>query len=336
MTDDLINLLPDELRQNDQDELNAAIKKSTPVSYSRGSELKDVEEVVKKYESNPSPAITESTNNLPVNNNDSLKPSPMGQALNSSFSTKPNPDQTAKVNSLAADQLVGSKAKPLVNMTEPQRASKSGLAFLLKLFSIKPKSSTLDNAATRTNGNLSFDVNLVPQSAYNLPGKILGLRLVLAAMLVIFFISVIHWLFVFLNQSAIQKVIALQTVLDKNQAALQNYKDLAQQLNQLEVQSRSIDGLISRHIYWTQFLTKLESLTLPTIYYSGMTANPNGAVNLQVVAPSYTDAAQQLLFWQNRPEIKKIDFSGMSGNPASGEINLSIKLELDSAIFYKN
>lgn len=333
MTDDLINLLPDELRQPDQTELNASIQKSAPVSYSQVDKPKEPEinnQKIHQFDENFSLADDS------VNSQDQEKPKFSNQASDQAHSVKSMP-LSPKNNSPIVDRPASNgKTKEAVTIGEPQRAHKSWSAFWLKLFSIKPKSSTLDNASVRTNGNLSFDVNLVPQSAYNLPGKILGLRLVLAAMMVIFFISLVHWSFVFFNQSAIQKVVALQTILDRNQAALRNYKDLTQQLNQLEVQSRGIDGLISRHIYWTQFLTKLENLTLPNVYYSSMTANPSGIVNLQVVAPTYTDAVEQVLFWQNRPEIKKVEFSGLSGNPASGEINLSVKLELDPTVFYKN
>ncbi|MCX6784434.1 MAG: hypothetical protein NTV81_00665 [Candidatus Komeilibacteria bacterium] len=333
MTDDLINLLPDDLRAQELEELarpspavgsfynqprvqnnNQSEVKPAPVKYfpSGGSLNNNQESAVEKTIPEPpkSPEIKDG-----VNSNNGGQAAPVVHAA--------APVVSAKVP----------KTEPLVKFASVAPASKSWLATLFQFF-IKPKNLALDQVITQTNGDLNFNVNLVPKSAYYLPSKILWLRLILGLAIIIFIISGIHLYFVILGRSTMQQVTSLQAALARNQQQLTDYQGLTQQLNQLEVQSKSINDLVGRHIYWTQFLTGLEALTLPVIYYPSMSASPKGDIGLQVVAPTYTDAAEQLIFWQGRPEIKKMEFSGL-GMSASGGITFSVKLEIDPAIFYK-
>jgi len=135
--------------------------------------------------------------------------------------------------------------------------------------------------------------------------------------------------------------------LDKNILSMeQNIKALDQELNRLtEVYSRvnilktkikRSQDLLDRHIYWTNFFSKLEKYTLPEVSYAGLNANTEKEISLKTTAIDYRTAARQLLVLQSaRDFIKEVNVSGLKFTEKEGRsrVNFNLNLTLVENLF---
>jgi Tfp pilus assembly protein PilN len=74
----------------------------------------------------------------------------------------------------------------------------------------------------------------------------------------------------------------------------------------------ALDQVMQAHVYWTPFLSMLEDLTLPTVYYTTMTGSANGGVfTFDVVAQAYNQIAPQVALFKASPLVSSVTVSSI-------------------------
>lgn len=186
-------------------------------------------------------------------------------------------------------------------------------------------------------------VNLVPEYAIQedtaRPWILVAANMVL---ILAIWVIVIGW-----NYRSINKAEAVfyskQDHLTQINKLINEAKDRKDAALSLQTQFGSIENLIDGHMYWTPFLQKLEELTIPDVYYSGMTASKNGQIVLQAVAKNFDSAARQIRSFELAPSaIKSINIGEARIENQPGAIlpvpvvTFDIQLELVPDILFLN
>lgn len=113
------------------------------------------------------------------------------------------------------------------------------------------------------------------------------------------------------------------------------YEDLNKEISELGKEIRTVDDVLNRHIYWTNFFSMLEKYTPAEIYYQGLSAGNNGALTLNAVGSDYQSPAR-LLKLLEQPEAK--EFVSMvsissAGTNESG-VGFDVTFVLNENLFY--
>lgn len=99
-----------------------------------------------------------------------------------------------------------------------------------------------------------------------------------------------------------------------------------------------IEGLLERHIYWTNFFKFLEDTTIEDVYYSGFSGSTNGVYAFAATADSFNMVTKQIETLREHSKVKLAKTSGGSvGGSAeqSGRVSFSLRLEVYPEIFYR-
>jgi len=117
----------------------------------------------------------------------------------------------------------------------------------------------------------------------------------------------------------------------------ENYKKDA-----IEVQTRIgwVRQLLDKHIYWTEFLAKLEKYTIPEVYYSDLSADTGGSLVLSAHGINFTSVAKQLLALRQAADfVEKVSITSASVQAGEGGqvvgVDFGINLTLVDGVFYK-
>lgn len=111
--------------------------------------------------------------------------------------------------------------------------------------------------------------------------------------------------------------------------------------------SAAFSDILDNHIYWTRFLSWLESNTINTVKYSGFDGDLSGSYSLSATAPSYAEAAWQAKVFEDDPNVKSVriddvysevlvpgDGSTLNSLEA-GSVSFVISFEVNPDIFKK-
>ncbi|MBT5337933.1 PilN domain-containing protein [Candidatus Falkowbacteria bacterium] len=131
---------------------------------------------------------------------------------------------------------------------------------------------------------------------------------------------------------------------------LKQYAELGQTINQTEaeINSHSLEKiqaislkdraqvlqiLLNNHIYWTQFLDKLEHHTVKDVYYTNFVAQSNGNIVLSAKAKTYNNVAEQLLTFKESDFVDSVEINSASQAPEEVVEDLTfLDLELSDEI----
>jgi len=107
----------------------------------------------------------------------------------------------------------------------------------------------------------------------------------------------------------------------------------------------NISRLLDRHLYWSKLFDLLETSTISDVYYTDLTVDLNGRVDLAIVAKDYPALAQQIAVWQSDSTIEQVEFRGASFQTKlqkEGEeekiitfVNAAISLHIKPSFFLK-
>lgn len=95
----------------------------------------------------------------------------------------------------------------------------------------------------------------------------------------------------------------VQGEIAERQTQWSNYRDLEPRLKQLGT-------LLDAHVAPTALFDALERATVPSVFYSGMSMAPTGAVTLSATAPNFDDAARQVVALRAAGFAKSVDAYG--------------------------
>ena len=107
------------------------------------------------------------------------------------------------------------------------------------------------------------------------------------------------------------------------------------EISELGKEIRTVDDVLNKHIYWTNFFSMLEKYTPAEIYYQGLSAGNNGALTLNAVGSDYQSPAR-LLKLLEQPEAK--EFVSMvsisSASISENGVGFDVTFVLNENLFY--
>ncbi len=182
--------------------------------------------------------------------------------------------------------------------------------------------------------NVNLDVNLIPQettgSSYGTLwpqlGAVLGSVLVVAL------------LFIGLGLGVADKERAMVEAKDATAATaarLLDKQQVVEEMGRAVQQVRSVAGLLDGHIYWNQYFTWLESVTLPEVYYTGFMGDVTGTFTLSASARDYITLAQQLVVLRADPTVLQVTVAEASRD-SQGWVNFTMSLTVSPSVFTRS
>jgi len=219
----------------------------------------------------------------------------------------PLPIKKAAVEPIGEAGLGAKNQKPTVSPPPPPSTEKkTDPKKNIVEFEKKDKGSrfTQPEVPAATSVMSSFDVNLVPEEM--IEKKVPKSKLIImGAVLVvsIFFIIGVRFGLEIYYQNIIVKIEEINQEISVLDTDIRSYDELQKNVKNMKNKIDNVRDLLNSHIYWSQFLSKLESYTIPDVYYTGLTADVNGAVSLTVVGRDYESAVKQYLVFQNAKDF---------------------------------
>jgi hypothetical protein len=317
---DNINLLPEDLRRVDEQEANRSrsannsvptefyIPKS-PETYKAEAPKKETPPVEHKVVAEPAEAKP--------------KPAPVSKAkLVSQISQTKNNDFFKKF----IDQL-----KVLLTPKKSDQANNQ-----IKTLNFKKGSSESSNGDLMGGNLKSIDVNLIPEGTYLLPpSKILN-SVFRSIILGVLLICLAYFSIAIYRVNVVRQDTQLSTEIGQISQQLEQLKPVETEATILSNKFNAVKTLFNNHIYWTQFLAKLEELTLPDVYYAGLNARTDGFLALEAVAPDYLTLAKQLKrFHDNTDAVESVEVTNISGNSSAKGVNFNLLLKLKPELYFK-
>lgn len=210
---------------------------------------------------------------------------------------------------------------------EQKPAKPLGLALkdLLSRFG-RPKA-----AAATAEAGVNLDVNLIPQETsrpsygtlWPLVAAVLGAGLVVAGTFVGLGLGV----------AARQRTLAeAQAATAATAERLLGQQQAVEEMSRAVQRVRSAAGLLDSHIYWNQYFTWLESVTLPDVYYTGFMGDVAGTFTFTASARDYVTLAQQLVVLRADPTVQRVSVAEASRD-SQGWVNFSMSLTVSPEVF---
>ncbi|MCX6785791.1 MAG: hypothetical protein NTZ18_02990 [Candidatus Komeilibacteria bacterium] len=240
------------------------------------------------------------------------------------FNAGPKPDRGLTPPKLMTDQEV--------NLTANKHES-----LLARFLRKRNKGAILKNVAAKNHNNYfieqSLDVNLIPEGLDLLPLKKLYRRWLLFALSGVLLVALSYFGLVLYAQKVANDdqslAAALQSGETKYNQLRQQEKDLTAWLEKMGL----IKNLFSDHVYWTNFFKALESVTIPSVYYTDISTSLPGEVTLSATTDSYLSAARQYLAYQEAAGIiKSASISGLASSETGG-VSFSVNLSFSPAVY---
>ncbi len=135
----------------------------------------------------------------------------------------------------------------------------------------------------------------------------------------------------FYNNSILSSV----TQADEQLAVLERSRDkkLEQKLLGLKSQLSVIGPLVSSHFFWSQGLSKVQSLVQPQVQFKSINADgPAAKIVFQATAASYTTIAKQIAAFYADDSITDIVLNKATSLP-TGQVDFTMQLIFDPAKF---
>jgi len=98
----------------------------------------------------------------------------------------------------------------------------------------------------------------------------------------------------------VQKTQNVQRQIEAVNQEINSYADLQTEVAVLDQRAQAIQGLLSQHIYWTNFFQQLAEYTLPQVNYTSFSGAKDGIISLTATAPDYQSISQQIAVFKNQ------------------------------------
>ncbi|MFA6304461.1 MAG: hypothetical protein WCV73_01335 [Patescibacteria group bacterium] len=323
-----INLLPEDLRSEEAKQLDQAPSAGPSVGF---------------YFPQTNPESIKKETPVPMPQTDAIGPAPLkpvrNQFIGANYGSF-NLDEEAKKGPLPETKSLNifSNSLPKKNV-QPTAAKAEG--FLSRLFKkSQAKGRIIQNTEQKSANGLSsdknVDVNLIPEGSDLLPSKKIYnffIYYALAGILVnvLFFVGVVLY-----QRQVTVKQQQLTAKVSASEVRYNQLKAKEEALSNWYNKVQSIKVLFNNHIYWTNFFSRLESVTIPDIYYKDINTAIDGTVTLSAVSTSgYTGVAKQYLAYQRATDlITESSISNLAGDTASNDVNFTVNLKVDGEVYF--
>lgn len=123
-------------------------------------------------------------------------------------------------------------------------------------------------------------------------------------------------------------------------SSVKKYDNLQDEIKDLNAQVKEARTLIEKHVHWSDIFIKLETHTIPEVYYSSMVADVNGVLRLTAVGKNYEAAVKQLLVYEQATDfvqiasVSGIRFIGGGPEVEEGEVALPVEESADREVSF--
>lgn len=157
------------------------------------------------------------------------------------------------------------------------------------------------------------EVNLIPDAVLDEFSKRNRLRDVgYVAVLMVVLVLLAYGGFKIYERKITSDTVAVETDIQTLNEKIAQYKDIQLQAQDVSDRLAALSAVMQSHIYWTPFLERIESLTLPTVYYTTMTGSASsGTFTFDAVAQSYDQIAPQVAVLRHSPLVSDISVSSI-------------------------
>ncbi|MFH0804909.1 MAG: hypothetical protein V1916_01800 [Patescibacteria group bacterium] len=166
----------------------------------------------------------------------------------------------------------------------------------------------------------NWEVNLIPEEA--LERKLPLTKVIALVMSVVFSLVVVFGGYVWATVSYNDVSVEAQGVDDEIQtltAEIKRYDRVVEEATVLRLRIDTAQKLLTQHVYWQEVFAKLETYTVPEVYYVSMSADASGLITVSAVGKTYTDAVKQLyVFDRARDFVSSAEVSGITYDPTLG------------------
>ncbi len=190
-----------------------------------------------------------------------------------------------------------------------------------------------------------LDVNLIPEELakypeIEFPKKVAAttLSVVIMVLLVVSGYLGLEWYQFTVTRQLADTTVQVDTV--KNQISQFESSTAAA----LDVQRRLtlVRDLLNRHIYWTEFFSKLEHYTVPDVFYTNFSMAGQDQLVISAIARDYSAVAVQLVAFQQATDfVTSVRIESASAQPVEANqaaiagVDFTINLEFVPGIFTK-
>ena len=151
---------------------------------------------------------------------------------------------------------------------------------------------------------MDWEVNLIPEDALEkeIPlSKILYLVMSLIISCALVFGG---WLWANYYYNTISITInEISSEITIKNAEIGQYRQLQKDVSALRQTIGNVQGLLDKHVYWSEVFNKLEEYTVSGVYFKSMTADINGSVALSAVGKDYETAVRQLFVFDKASDF---------------------------------
>ncbi len=178
-------------------------------------------------------------------------------------------------------------------------------------------------------------VNLVPSSVQVKSWKQITTLFIIALVSSLVIVAIFY--FGLLTWNTTLEVNRAET-LDKIEEIEQKLLDLGKDNKEINKKGKEISlvyQVLNKHIYWSNFFNLLEKYSLSEVYYTSFSAGNNGAITLDAVAKTYADVGRQLKILQ-QPEAKEfaVEAEISSASVTDEGVSFTVTLVLNPDLFY--
>lgn len=221
------------------------------------------------------------------------------------------------------------KTQP-INVAKKLKQKTSFISILNKInFALRSKQEKVQKSG----------INLIPENSRAVPKKAIFSMLFYPFIIVCVVVIASYFALRAYDLQTQNKIKALETNISGTISSTGNYNQLISEIEDWQNKTIRIKELLTRHIYWTEFFSKLEDNTLENVRFNNFSGNIQGNLTFVASAPNYETVVRQWMHLKRADKfVRNVIINGASLSTSkdnSRGVSFSVTLDLAEDIFYK-
>lgn len=186
----------------------------------------------------------------------------------------------------------------------------------------------------------SLGVNLVPEEMLGAAaGKNRLVSLGFVALLAVLVVALGYIGMVIYQNRIVDETETVQTQIAAVDLEIKKLNATKQSAMEFHAAANNVLDLLDRHIYWTRFLSGLETYTIRDVFYRNMTVDRAGHLTLTASAKDYRAVARQLLAFQDAKDfVKDVNITAAQAVKENNEVlvNFAVSITLKDDVVLRD
>ncbi|MBU0598425.1 hypothetical protein KKF61_05580 [Patescibacteria group bacterium] len=187
----------------------------------------------------------------------------------------PPPEKKSQEIDILAPPPVPSEAKSGIELTEPEKEL--------------PEPSGLE-----------WEVNLIPEDALEI--KFSVTKFLYMVLFMVFACGIVFGAWLAANFYYNNITIEIREVNEEIAEAdtfISQYQELLDKVRNIKMDIATVQTMMDEHVYWSEIFSMVEKYTIPDVYYTSMTSDVGGSINISAIGKDYESAIKQLIVYEN-------------------------------------